>query len=151
MKRFLGIVVILILVGGVLWYIGYRPTNPLAGQAESLSLEMGSSKVKTIVTDLDHSIAKVIRKTTEEGISWPKVGSWLAVNDFKEASISANVTTSPDELWRTFREEGSRAVMEGLASSAEMSVNNVSTQVMNEARYQYCVGVVEQYEQQQTQ
>jgi len=146
-KRFLGFVAILLGAGGVLWYLGFRPSNPLASRAEGLSLSGGTESIRAIVTDLDHSVAQVIRQTTEDGISWPSVGSWSAVN-LKDATISANISTSPDELWQTFREEGSRAVVESLANSAEMSVNNVSTQVMNEARYQYCVGVVEQYEKQ---
>jgi len=146
MRKFLAAVIALIGVGGVLWYVAYRPQFPLASQARLPQVALNTTQLRSIIQDVDQSVANTIRRTAEEGISWPSVGSWSAVNNLSEATISAQLSTTPGELWRTFREEGSQAVLGGLAKNAEVSVNNVSTQVMNEARYQYCLGVVEEFE-----
>ena len=141
----------LVLAGGVLWYVAFQPENPLASKAnmpQVPQVSVDTTMFRSMITNLDHTLAQGIRQAAENGISLPSVGSWQAVNGLSEATISANFRTSPDELWKTFREEGSQAVLGGLAKNAEVTVNNVSTEVMNEARYQYCVGVVNEFERQ---
>lgn len=148
-KTFLLGFVLIVLGGAALWVVAFRPQWPQFSLAQNSEV-MLSSDVQSEVTRIDQQLAQKIRDFGEHGIDWqaltspPQVAGSLA--KASQATISAQVSTTPEELWRTLREEGSQAVLGTLAKNAEISVNTVSTEVMNEARYQYCVGVVQQYE-----
>jgi hypothetical protein len=149
-KRYLLIIVVLLLAGAGLWAVAYNPEMPafsLAQYIPAISTPALPS-VKHTVQDFDQNLAEVIRDTAKNGVTLPELSSWSGLNQMAQSTISAQISTSPDELWQTFRQEGSQAVISGMAQNAEISVNNISTEVMNEARYQYCRGVVEEYERQ---
>jgi hypothetical protein len=150
MKRWLSFVVMLLAAGAVLWYVQYRPAAPNFSQATTLPV-ISITQFKDIGTNLDHDIAEIIRQTAQNGIQLPQIGQWSAVQNVTQATVSASISTSPEEVWQTFREQGSQAVVSGLAKNAQVSVNDISTDVMNEARYQYCTGVVQEYERQRDQ
>jgi len=149
MKRWLSFVVMLLGAGAVLWHVQYRPSSPNFSQATSTLPIVSVSQLKDLGTNLDREVAAVIRQTAENGIQFPQIGGWSAVQDMTQATVSATISTTPEEIWQTFREQGSQAVVSGLAKNAQISVNDISTDVMNEARYQYCTGVVQEYERQQ--
>lgn len=147
MSRVFLIGLLMLLVGGaILWSRGYQPWNPgtlqaMRGNREEVSV----SSARSVLNDIDSQLAQTIRSAADGGWQW-QVGSEQAVNKLKAATLSAQVTTTPEELWQTFREQGSQAVLHSVAQQAEVSVNGVSVQAVNEARYQYCLGVVETYE-----
>lgn len=145
-RLFLGGVALLLMGGVLLWFRGYQPWNPASLQAargvnEGVTLD----SAKQVLQNLDSQLGKTIRSAAEEGVQFPQTGQ-NTLDSFKQATLSAQVTTTPEELWQTFREQGSQAVLQSVAKQAEVSVNGVSTQAVNEARYQYCLGVVEAYE-----
>jgi len=146
MRRFLLVIWLLLIAGGVIWYIKYAPESP------SLSLANFSGKTpqldfspQTFVKDMDSQLAETIRNVSQNGISLPQVGSSQVLNDVKSATLSASVSTSPEELWKTLREEGAQSMVSSLASNANVSVNDISADIVHEARYQYCQGVVDEY------
>ena len=147
MKRWLFFLVLLIGAGLVLWYVKYLPGSPPLSSA-SVSSRFSLAEIKRVGSNFDHEIAEIIRTTAENGIKLPEIGSFQAVKQVSQATVSATISTSPEELWKTFREQGSEAVLSGLTKNAQLSVNDVSTEVMNEARYQFCTGVVAEYERQ---
>lgn len=147
MKQFLAWIVMILVGGGLLWLASQNPQMPSFLQASS-SPDFSQVNVKETIQRFDHELAQVISDTAENGLTLPEV-SYFKLENISQASVSAQVTTSPQELWETLREEGSQAVLKSLGSSAQVSVNNVSTEVMNQARYQYCRGVVDEYELQQ--
>lgn len=109
------------------------------------------AQLKDFGANLDREVASIIRQTASDGLQLPQIGEWSAVQNLTQATVSASISTTPEEIWKTFREQGSQAVIGGLAQNAQVSVNDISTDVMNEARYQYCTGVVQEYERQQGQ
>lgn len=94
----------------------------------------------------DKTVAQGIRNVADGGFD---VEQFLPFDDFQrlgEATVSAQVSLTPEEVWRTFREKGSQAVLTSLGDNVEYQVNDISVSAVNEARYQYCKGVVEAYE-----
>ncbi|MCD8484690.1 hypothetical protein LRY65_04520 [Candidatus Woesebacteria bacterium] len=153
MTKFFAFALILVGLGGAaLWYVAYQLQLPDLTQAQTTapSMSVSTDAIQNEVKRIDQQIAAQIRKVGEEGIDFsmfsqvPQVAS--SFQQASQATLSATVSTTPEELWQTLREEGAQAVMGSLAKNAEVSVNDLSTDIMNEARYQYCVGVVEQYE-----
>ncbi len=148
----------MILVGGAaLWYVQFRPGFPDFSQAQTVTAQSDEvvSEVRSEVTRIDQQVADQIRRVAEEGIQLP---DWSQVPEVastfqsaSQATLSATVSTTPEELWQTLRDQGAQAVLGTVAQNAEVSVNNLSTDIMNEARYQYCVGVVQEYERQRAQ
>lgn len=149
MRRLFFVIWLLLIVGGVIWYIRYAPESPslsLANfQGETLDFTPDFSPQK-FVKDMDSQIASTIRSVSENGLQLPQVGGTQVLNDVKSATISASVSTSPEELWKAVREEGAKSVVSSLAQSANVSVNDISADIVHEARYQYCQGVVEEYQ-----
>jgi hypothetical protein len=127
------------------WYIRYAPESPSLSLANLQGDKLSFSPQK-FVKDMDSQIAQTIRSVSDNGIQLSQVGSSQVLNDVKSATISASVTTSPEELWKAVREEGAKSVVTSLASSANVSVNDVSADIVHEARYQYCQGVVDEYQ-----
>lgn len=107
--------------------------------------QVSGDDIKGQVKTVDQHVAKLIKTWSEEGVSFGI--SREQVDQAANATLSAQVRTTPGEVWQTFREQGSQAVVQSIAKNAELSVNDVSTKVMDEARYQYCLGVVDTYEQ----
>jgi len=147
MPRFLLVIWLLLIAGGVIWYIKYAPESP------SLSLANFSQRrpdlafsPQSFVKDLDSQLADTIRTVSDNGIQLPTVANSQMFNDVKSATLSASVSTSPEELWRAMREEGAKSVVSSLASNANVSVNDISADIVHEARYQYCQGVVAEYD-----
>jgi hypothetical protein len=145
MRRFFFVIWLLLIVGGVVWYIRYAPESPSLSLANLQGDKLSFSPQK-FVKDMDSQIAQTIRSVSDNGIQLSQVGSSQVLNDVKSATISASVTTSPEELWKAVREEGAKSVVTSLASSANVSVNDVSADIVHEARYQYCQGVVDEYQ-----
>ncbi len=142
-------IALLIGAGMALWFSQYRPASPNLSQANEWS-NFSLTKIQNVGSNLDHEVADLIRQTAKEGIKLPQVSNWSVVKEVSQSTVSATISTSPEEVWKTFREQGSQAVIGGLAQNAQVSVNDVSADVMNEARYQYCVGVVDEYERQRS-
>lgn len=137
----------IVLVGLGLFLVSQRG-GVFSSSLKVPNVSVATTPLRDMAQNIDHSLAQTIRRTADEGISFPRVGSWQAVNEVGQATLSAEISTTPEELWQTLRQEGSQSVLQDIAQSAEFSVNDVSTKVMKEARYQYCVGVVDEYERQ---
>lgn len=97
------------------------------------------------LTSIDESLAGQIRTWREDGWQPPEILGAVShsVQQAGQSTISATVSTTPEEMWQSFREQGAQAALGQVVESAEVSVNTVSQNVLNEARYQYCLGVVE--------
>ena len=67
-----------------------------------------------------------------------------------EATISATLSTTPERMWEAYQSEGVVGAASELGSTAKFQAGNVSTAVAEEARYQYCLGVVESYQSKKT-
>lgn len=129
-----------VLVGaGILWWIKFSPAAPNLSFAQTPS---SLSPTSDVLEKLDTQIAGVIRKAAAGEISLPQVNLESAM----KSTVSATLATTPDEFFRQLREEGAQAALGTVAESLEVQAGAVSTQVLNEARYQYCRGVVESYE-----
>ncbi len=148
MRRFLFVIWILLIAGGILWWIRYAPESPTLSFAQLRRPEIRFSP-QEFVKNMDTQIAESLRNVRENGLQLPEVGSSQVVNDVKNATLSATVSTTPEELWKTLREEGAQSVVSSLAQSANVSVNDLSADIVSEARYQYCLGVVDQHQQSQ--
>lgn len=101
-----------------------------------------TAQAAEVVGDIDQSLASHIRQWREAGWQPPEILGSIS-SDVQNATLSATVSTTPQEVWQSFREQGAQAALGQVAQSAEFSVNAVSQNVVNEARYQYCLGVVE--------
>lgn len=142
------ILILLVAMVG-LWLFSQKPFDPAWLKAQDWNkINWQEIDLRQSIASIDHQIAEAITKTAQEGIKLPEVNNLPKLDEVGSASISAQISTTPEEFWDTLREEGSQAVLSDLAKNAEVSVNNMSVQMMNEARYQYCQGVVKEYERQ---
>lgn len=141
----------LILVAGgavALWWVQFRPQSPEAAQAQtSLTEQIQFSQIsegsaKDLLTQVDSRIAQVIRQVGAGQFSLPK----FDVGSAMDTTVSAKISTTPDQFLKQMREEGAQAALGSVAQSVEMQVGEVSTEFVDQARYQYCKGVVETYE-----
>jgi hypothetical protein len=139
----LALFLLLIAGGGLLWWIQFSPNHPSFSLAQYLPTSPGG--LQQTAADADKVIAQGIRSVAEGGIELKDIFP-LDLNSLSQATLSAEVAITPEELWRQFRERGSRAVLDSVAENVEWKVNDVSAATVNEARYQYCKGVVETYE-----
>lgn len=144
MKLVLVLLLVGVIGGGVVvaWQNGLIPTNLNVPSSQEESLAYASEQISSI----DQSLATQIRQWREKGWQPPEILGSVS-SEIDNASVSATITTTPGEVWQSFREQGAQAALGNVARSAEVSVNSVSNNVVNEARYQYCLGVVESYKQ----
>lgn len=141
MIRFFLLLLLVGLGGATLWIVKYSPQFPqFSFAAPSVSVP---NSVGQVAAETDKVVAQGIRDLAEGKWKLPE----LPQSGIGDASVSASVAVTPKEIWSAYRERGSQAVLDTVAQSAEVSVNTVSTKVLNEARYQYCLGVIEQYQQ----
>ncbi len=145
MKRLRLLLALLLTIGSgaLLWWIQFSPQNPSASLAQFKPVLPGWQET---ISNADQTVAQGIREVAAGRI---KLGDILPVTAWQQvsnATLSAEIVTSPDELWRTWREQGSQAVLQSLGNNVEYKVNDVSAATVNEVRYQYCKGVVEEYE-----
>jgi hypothetical protein len=111
----------------------------------ALSTPSETPAVAESLSSIDQSLAVQIRNFREQGWQPPEILGSVSesVQQAGQATVSATVTTTPEEVWQSFREQGAQAALGQVVNTAEVSVNSVSQNVLNEARYQYCLGVVE--------
>lgn len=119
---------------------------PITIAAPPVQLPQFSGGFQGIIHSLDEQGAELIRQASQGKMPWQNLNLSEKVTEVSQATVSASVTTTPQELIETWKNEGSQAVLGAVASQAEVSLNGVSTAAVNEARYQYCLGVVKEYE-----
>ena len=141
----LWLLLLLVFSGGLLWWIKFSPVKPEFSWAQYLPGSIDS--LQQTAADADKVLAQGIRSLAEGEVELRDIFP-LDISSFSQATLSAEVAVTPEELWRQFRERGSRAVLDSVAENVEWKVNNVSAATVNEARYQYCKGVVETFEKQ---
>ncbi len=129
--------------GGLLWWIKFSPYQPTISLAQYLP--SSTENLAQTAADADRVAAQYIRQLADGQVSLPDLFP-LDLDSIGQATLSAEVAVTPEELWRQFRERGSRAVLDSVAENVEWKVNDVSAATVNEARYQYCKGVVETFE-----
>lgn len=151
MRFFFFALVLLGIAGGALWWVSAQPWAPPVLQARQPSVEVNTESVRTQVESVDRTLANIVRDAADGKFVASQTLWNNGVQQVQSASISAQFETSPKELWQTLREEGAQAVLKDVAQQTAVSVNGVSTEMITEARYQYCVGVVQQYEQTRSQ
>lgn len=136
----------LLAVAGVGAYTAFErgliPTVIRVPTSQEESVAFASEHINSI----DKSLASQIRGLRETGWQPPEILGSVS-SDIENATLSAAVNTTPGEVWQSFRDQGAQAAIGNVAKSAEVSVNTVSNTVLNEARYQYCLGVVQGYTQ----
>lgn len=76
-----------------------------------------------------------------EGIRAAGQGEWSSL--VPKASISANLSTDTHRLSEAYVNGGVAGVSKELFNQAQVGVGGVTTNAWDEARYQYCLGVVE--------
>lgn len=141
------IVLILLIVFGV--FIAWWLINKQLWSTDQL-MSGNTQAAREYIAKLDTQLADKIKKTAENGISWPKLPGSNVIEQASQASLSATYSTTPEKIWQDINQSGGAGVVQGIANDIELNVNDLSTQVIDEARYQYCLGVVEQYESQQS-
>lgn len=135
----------MLFLGGIaLWWVANQPQRPSWLQAFKKP-QNPQIEVHQLVQQFDHELAEAIKNTAENGVDWPQF-STDQLKNWQQATVSAQVSTTPQELWEMFRQEGSQAVLDTIGQSAQVSVNDISAEMINEARYQYCQGVIEEYQ-----
>lgn len=144
--RFSLALLLLVGAGAALWFIQYRPQFPSFSLA-SISTPAAPDWHDT-VANVDKTVAESIRRFSSGEVKLEDLIALPSIEQISEATLSAKVSTSPEELWQSFRQRGSQAVLEDLGGQIEYSINGVSATAIGEARYQYCLGVVEAYQQQ---
>ncbi len=148
---------VLICAGGVFLFSQYAAGAFGQGIALSLPAVTGSAvpntqdlsgEVQESVRGIDRSLASQIRHWREEGWQAPAILSAVteSVEQASETTVSATVSTTPGEVWQSFRDQGAQAALGEVLGTTEVSVNAVTQNAVNEARYQYCLGVVDAYE-----
>lgn len=138
----LGLFLLLLVGGGLLWWTKFAPDKPAFSLAQWLPQ---NNDWRQTAATADKAVAQGIRDLSEGKVQLGQLFP-LDLTTIGQATLSAEVVVTPEELYRQFREKGSRAVLDSVAENVEWKVNNVSTAAVNEARYQYCKGVVETYE-----
>lgn len=76
-----------------------------------------------------------------EGIRAAGQGEWSSL--IPKASISANLSTDTHRLSEAYVNGGVAGVSKELLNQAQVGVGGVTTNAWDEARYQYCLGVIE--------
>lgn len=103
------------------------------------------SDISSSLASIDQNVATHIRTWREDGIETPEILGAVtqSVRNMGQASISATVSTTPQSFWDSLRQQGAQAALGQVVGDAQISVNTVSQNVVDEARYQYCLGVVQ--------
>jgi hypothetical protein len=101
--------------------------------------------ITSSLASIDQNVATQIRTWREDGIETPEILGAVtqSVQNIGQASISATVSTTPQSFWDSLRQQGAQAALAQVVGDAQISVNAVSQNVVDEARYQYCLGVVQ--------
>lgn len=134
-----------LLLGGGVWY--WRSTGGTWPPQWPGRLAVSTdSTAGQVLGDIDSALAETIRQVASGSVHLPSLPLSNWTERLSTATMSATVSTTPAELWQTLRAEGAAAVAQDLAQNAQVQVGNVSLDVVSEARYQYCVGVVDEYE-----
>lgn len=132
--------------------VGVAMQQGLIASPMNFTMSQGQSaeQATNYLAGIDQSLAQQIRDWRENGWQPPEILGSISqsVEQAGNSTVSATVTTTPQEVWQSFREQGAQAALGQVAGSAEVTVNSVSQNVLNEARYQYCLGVVEAHETQ---
>jgi hypothetical protein len=141
--RFALFAVFLAAGAGAIWWVktqGNDIPNVFASTQQLQNLEVGDT-----VRALDGQVANMIRTPnfnfSDVAITWPE-----AFTQAGNSTISATFATTPAEFWQNLREKGAQEALGTVVSQAQVQAGEVSVDVVNEARYQYCKGVVSAYE-----
>lgn len=129
---------------GVVWWVRTSGNDIPNVFAQKPSLD--SVQVKESMQELDGQVANMIRTPSAinfEGLPfrWPD-----AVTQASNTTMSATFSTTPAEFWQNLREKGAQEALGTVVSQAQVQAGEVSADIVNEARYQYCKGVVTAYE-----
>jgi hypothetical protein len=129
---------------GVVWWVRNSGQDIPSVFASSSSLD--ASQVKESMAQLDGQVANMIRTPSAvnfEGLPfrWPE-----SVTQATNSTVSATFSTTPAEFWQNLREKGAQEALGTVVSQAQVQAGEVSADIVNEARYQYCKGVVTAYE-----
>lgn len=136
---------LLLAVGaGVIWWVrgaGHDIPNIFANTSQLKELEVSDT-----VRELDGQVANMIRTPTSIDLSNLDFSFPQMVSDATNSTISATFATTPAEFWQNLREKGAQEAVSTVLTQAQIQAGDVSVDIVNEARYQYCKGVVTSYE-----
>lgn len=146
--RFVLFALILAAGAGVIWTVRAAGKDIPAAFAQSLNqtMKMKDFEVGDSVRAIDGQVAGMIR--TPSGLNLNNLNFSLpqAVTDATNSTISATFATTPAEFWQNLREKGAQEAVSTVVTQAQLQAGEVSADIVNEARYQYCKGVVTAYE-----
>lgn len=134
----------LLIAAGVLgvWLV-QNSGLPTQVSAQSVSLPQKQAVLESL-RGIDGQLAQQIRSFDTQSFTTFSLPQSIA--DASQATLSATFSTSPTQLWQDIRQNGAQAAVGTVMTQAKIQVGDISADVMNEARYQYCRGVVETYE-----
>lgn len=102
--------------------------------------------VSSSLKSLDKSGAQFIRRLAAGEVKPLESISEKVTTSVSDATISATLSTTPERVWQAYQTEGVSGALGELGGTAQVQVGNVSAAAAEEARYQYCLGVVESYQ-----
>lgn len=147
--KFLWILVVLLFAGAGVAFAVQRgiialPNSFISGKA------VQETEISSSLASIDQNLATQIRAWREDGWETPEILGAVtqSVQNVGQASISATVSTTPQSFWDSLRQQGAQAALGDVVGSTQVSVNTVSQNILDEARYQYCLGVVQAHDSQ---
>lgn len=143
------IMIIVGLIGGVALGSQLHNLDISRPSVPKFSMPKYSGNWRETFSNLDGKTAATIRQVAAGQVSWndliPDQVQGFA-GDAQKATISAQVSMTPEEIIQIVRTEGTAGLLKRLSEKSTVTVNGLSSSAMEEARYQYCLGVVESHE-----
>ncbi len=141
--RFVFFLLLLVIGAALLW--GVQVFGGGASNAAAMNLSFSQPDWRSSVQSLDEQVAQMIRspqwRSGSMDFSLPEM-----VQSAASTTLSATFSTTPKEFWQSVRERGAQEAVGEVLTQAQLQAGAVSVDVVNEARYQYCKGVVSAYE-----
>jgi hypothetical protein len=136
----------LIIFGGAGYYLFH---NPQILRAIGLTQpNLSTVNLPTSLEGVDQAVANTIRSAASGNLKMPTIFS-NTINQAANATVSATIAITPQELIKLIQEKGAQQTLAELSQRVQIQAGQVSTEAIDTARYQYCLGVVKAHDQTQ--
>ena len=141
MRRLLFLLIFALLIGGGGAY--YLLNNPGSLQAFTQRISTGQNlDWSQAMKAADSTVANGIRAAARGEIKLPSALT-NPIHTVSSATISASIAITPQELSKLIQEKGAQGALSELTNRIQVSAGDLGANVIDEARYQYCLGVVQ--------
>lgn len=136
----------LIICGGAAYYLF---NNPGALRAMGLAQpNLDAIRFPTSLNQVDQTVANTIRAVAKGELKLPTLFS-QTISQAANATVSATIAITPQELVKLVQEKGPQQTIEELTQRIQIQAGQISTDAIDTARYQYCLGVIKAHDQTQ--